>query len=145
MTETNRRSYTKIAERYLLLVLKAFANVSAFHRVIAHNDRTIKIVVVQVRYVGWHSSYVPAAFQTWACLAVSIIIMGPILYLIHKYSPYSTKASGLNSSWQCVWYVYGALLQQGTILLSRKPTLFLLYLHWWKLVIPPCSDFITDH
>lgn len=52
--------------------------------------------------------------------------MGPILYLVHKYSPYSIKASGLNSSWQCVWYVYGALLQQGTILLLyRKSLLFL--------------------
>lgn len=37
-----------------------------------------------------------------------------MLYLIHKYSPGSTN-SGLSSSWQCVWYVYGALLQQGNI------------------------------
>lgn len=57
-------------------------------------------------------------FQTWACLAAAIIIMGPILYLVHKYSPSSTKMSGLNSSWQCVWYVYGALLQQGILSFS---------------------------
>nr|XP_034179469.1 ionotropic receptor 93a-like isoform X2 [Osmia lignaria]XP_034179470.1 ionotropic receptor 93a-like isoform X2 [Osmia lignaria] len=77
----------------------------------------------------------PFTKETWACLAVSIIIMGPILYLIHKYSPYSTKASGLNSSWQCVWYVYGALLQQGGMYLPQSDSARMLIGVWWLIVM----------
>ncbi|EFN86026.1 Glutamate receptor delta-2 subunit [Harpegnathos saltator] len=76
----------------------------------------------------------PFAKETWACLAASIIIMGPILYLIHKYSP-GTKTSGLNSSWQCVWYVYGALLQQGGMYLPRCDSARLLVGVWWLVVM----------
>ncbi|XP_053999997.1 ionotropic receptor 93a [Hylaeus anthracinus] len=77
----------------------------------------------------------PFTKETWACLAVAIIIMGPILYMIHKYSPYSTKTSGLNSSWQCVWYVYGALLQQGGMYLPQSDSARLLIGVWWLIVM----------
>ncbi|XP_029164005.1 ionotropic receptor 93a-like [Nylanderia fulva] len=77
----------------------------------------------------------PFSKETWACLAASIIIMGPSLYLIHKYSPSSTKTSGLNSSWQCVWYVYGALLQQGGMYLPHSDSARLLVGIWWLVVM----------
>lgn len=60
VTETNRRSYKKIAERYFVPALKAFANVSAFRYVIAHNDRTIKIVVVRF---GMFRAGIPLMFR----------------------------------------------------------------------------------
>ncbi|XP_076242368.1 ionotropic receptor 93a [Calliopsis andreniformis] len=77
----------------------------------------------------------PFTKETWACLAASIIIMGPILYTIHKYSPYSMKTSGLNSTWQCVWYVYGALLQQGGMYLPHADSVRLLIGVWWLAVM----------
>ncbi|KAL0103140.1 hypothetical protein PUN28_017458 [Cardiocondyla obscurior] len=77
----------------------------------------------------------PFAKETWACLAASILIMGPILYLVHKYSPSSTRTSGLNSSWQCVWYVYGALLQQGGMYLPHSDSARLLVGVWWLVVM----------
>ncbi|XP_066582000.1 ionotropic receptor 93a [Prorops nasuta] len=77
----------------------------------------------------------PFTKETWACLAAAIIIMGPILYVVHKYSPCSTKTSGLNSSWQCVWYVYGALLQQGGMYLPHSDSARLLIGIWWIIVM----------
>nr|XP_033341070.1 ionotropic receptor 93a-like [Megalopta genalis] len=77
----------------------------------------------------------PFTGETWACVAVSIIIMGPILYLIHKCSPYSMQTSGLNSSFQCVWYVYGALLQQGGMYLPQSDSARLLIGVWWLIVM----------
>ncbi|XP_011686860.1 PREDICTED: glutamate receptor ionotropic, delta-2-like [Wasmannia auropunctata] len=78
----------------------------------------------------------PFTKETWACLAASIIIMGPILYLIHKYSPSSMRVSaGLNSSWQCIWYVYGALLQQGGMYLPHSDSARLLVAVWWLVVM----------
>ncbi|KYN41871.1 Glutamate receptor delta-2 subunit [Trachymyrmex septentrionalis] len=77
----------------------------------------------------------PFTKETWACLAASIIIMGPSLYLIHKYSPSSTMLSGLNSCWQCVWYVYGALLQQGGMYLPHSDSARLLVGVWWLVVM----------
>lgn len=62
--------------------------------------------------------------------------MGPILYLIHKYSPSSMRVSaGLNSSWQCIWYVYGALLQQGGMYLPHSDSARLLVAVWWLVVM----------
>lgn len=55
------------------------------------------------------------------CLSVAIVLMGPILYYIHKYSPvYEYKGisvkGGLSSIQNCIWYMYGALLQQGMLI-----------------------------
>lgn len=49
--------------------------------------------------------------------------MGPILYFIHKFSPvyeYTgvTQSGGLSTIHNCLWYMYGALMQQGTIIIS---------------------------
>ncbi|RZC40297.1 glutamate receptor ionotropic, delta-2, partial [Asbolus verrucosus] len=60
----------------------------------------------------------PFTGDTWLCLSAAIISMGPILYYIHRYSPvYDYKGisrkGGLASIENCIWYMYGALLQQG--------------------------------
>lgn len=44
--------------------------------------------------------------------------MGPTLYAVHRLSPYYeakeiTRQGGLATIQNCLWYIYGALLQQG--------------------------------
>ncbi|XP_069953215.1 ionotropic receptor 93a-like isoform X3 [Cherax quadricarinatus] len=60
----------------------------------------------------------PFANDTWILLVISIVIMGPILFLINRYSPYYSyyglyNGRGLFQLHNCFWYVYSAVLQQG--------------------------------
>lgn len=51
------------------------------------------------------------------CLAAAVVIGGPILFVVNWLSPvyeYKGKlATGFTSVQSCMWYMYGALLQQG--------------------------------
>lgn len=60
--------------------------------------------------------------------------MGPILYYIHRFSPvYEYKGiamkGGLSSIQNCIWYMYGALLQQGIL------RLIIIYIIILKMII----------
>ena len=59
--------------------------------------------------------------EVWLGIAVMTVIIGPILYIIHRSSLYykfkdEVSKYGLFQLTNCVWYCYGALLQQATIL-----------------------------
>lgn len=61
--------------------------------------------------------------QTWLCLLVTIALIGPLFYGVHYLSPYHehhqiTKRGGLFKVQNCFWYMYGALLQQGSLQIS---------------------------
>ena len=57
--------------------------------------------------------------QTWACIVVLVVLVTPLLNYFHRNSPYyeyfyrNSIKGGLNSLYNCLWYVYGALMQQG--------------------------------
>ncbi|XP_053594782.1 ionotropic receptor 93a isoform X3 [Microplitis demolitor] len=87
----------------------------------------------------------PFSNEAWACLASSILLVGPILYLVHTFSPRkadeqirdpdSTEMSGLGSLSRCVWYIYGALLQQGGMHLPATDGARLIVGTWWLVVM----------
>ncbi|KAG8040175.1 hypothetical protein G9C98_000745 [Cotesia typhae] len=87
----------------------------------------------------------PFSNEAWACLASSIVLVGPALYFVHTLSPRkadeqtrnpeSTAMLSLGSPSKCIWYIYGALLQQGGMHLPSTDGARLIVGTWWLVVM----------
>ncbi len=55
----------------------------------------------------------------WLCLAIAVVCIGPILWIVHNLSYYykvnEKGPGGLAKLGNCIWYCYGAVLQQGAL------------------------------
>ena len=55
--------------------------------------------------------------QVWICVAVAAALIGPILWIVQNLSYYYKVADDVYGDMtkmkNCVWYCYGALLNQG--------------------------------
>lgn len=78
----------------------------------------------------------PFSYEVWILIFVSLVFVGPIIYLLIVFRNRMTKdrEQKLYTMPHCVWFVYGALMRQGSVLSPTGDSTRLLFATWWIFI-----------
>ena len=83
--------------------------------------------------------YKPFTPLVWICIAIATVLAGPVLWVIQRTSYFykfqEEGYGGLGKLRHCVWYTFGALLQQGGNMLPKSDSARLFVGFWWIFVV----------
>ncbi|KAK0095034.1 hypothetical protein PV326_009375 [Microctonus aethiopoides] len=126
-----------------LPILRNLRESCSYGSILSYTEITVLLKRPKVSAVG---SGLLAPFDTtvWLCILVSLIIMGPVIYIFTSYRSYlfdNTKIDKYTFT-ACVWFTYGALLKQGSPNSPYHDSNRLLFATWW-LFITLITSFYT--
>ncbi|KAL3267593.1 hypothetical protein HHI36_011711 [Cryptolaemus montrouzieri] len=77
----------------------------------------------------------PFTFPVWILIFVSLFVVGPVIFVIvYVRVKYCSDGDDFYSLPLCMWFVYGALLKQGSSLSPVADSTRLLFATWWIFI-----------
>ncbi|XP_074037794.1 ionotropic receptor 76b [Leptinotarsa decemlineata] len=78
----------------------------------------------------------PFTTVVWILIIFSVLIVGPIMYLLILIrARFSREDHAVFSLPSCMWFVYGALLKQGSTLSPKSDSSRILFSTWWLFIL----------
>ncbi|XP_041364195.1 glutamate receptor ionotropic, delta-2-like [Gigantopelta aegis] len=92
--------------------------------------------------------YSPFAPIVWGCIALSVCVVGLLLYLVNRYSPYSSHRKDANSQrmslYASMWLIYGSYMEQGGEPHPRSISSRCILGFWWVFTILMASTYTAN-
>lgn len=78
----------------------------------------------------------PFQYTVWVLILISLLAVGPIIYWLIKFRNRFAKDDGqkIYPLPQCIWFVYGALMKQGSVLSPSADSTRVLFATWWIFI-----------
>ncbi|XP_072161417.1 glutamate receptor ionotropic, delta-1-like [Bemisia tabaci] len=77
----------------------------------------------------------PFAREVWFFILAAVIFTGPVIWVIMKIRAWMCGPSQVFSLADCVWFVYGALMKQGSTLSPIHDSTRVLFAGWWIFIM----------
>lgn len=86
----------------------------------------------------------PFDWTTWICTLIAVILIGPLMYWIEKVRRIWCDDDEKISYGKLNWFVYGALLRQGSNLNFKNDSIRIVVASWWIFVTILTSFYTAD-